>query len=99
MIYRLTLGQPNQEDFIDVLSRGGEATRLLLQPLTLDLSAMGLRQTPKTIQAAQANGHELKSAIHSSIIEAEDTVSPAPIGAVEAHSKPFDPTVSRVESG
>ncbi|WP_229171138.1 MULTISPECIES: hypothetical protein [Bradyrhizobium] len=43
MIYRLTLGQPNQEDFIDVLSRGGEATRTLLQPLILDLSAMGLR--------------------------------------------------------
>lgn len=45
MIYRLALGQPNQEDFIDVLSRGGEATRALLQPLVLDLSAMGLRST------------------------------------------------------
>ncbi|MFH0300161.1 hypothetical protein AAFX91_23605 [Bradyrhizobium sp. 31Argb] len=43
MIYRLALGQPNQEDFIDVLSRGGKATRTLLQPLILDLSAMGLR--------------------------------------------------------
>jgi hypothetical protein len=44
-LYRLALGQPNQEDFIDVLSRGGEATRALLQPLVLDLSAMGLRST------------------------------------------------------
>lgn len=44
MIYRLALGQPNQEDFIDVLSRGGAETRALLQPLVLDLSAMGLRQ-------------------------------------------------------
>lgn len=44
MIYRLALGQPNQEDFIDMLSRGGEATRRLLQPLILDLSAMGIRQ-------------------------------------------------------
>lgn len=44
MIYRLALGQPNQEDFIDVLSHGGETTRALLQPLVLDFSAMGLRQ-------------------------------------------------------
>lgn len=44
MIYRLALGQPNQEDFIDILSRGGEATREVLRPLVLDLSAMGLRQ-------------------------------------------------------
>lgn len=44
MIYRLALGQPNQEDFIELLSRGGEATRKLLLPLVLDLSAMGLRQ-------------------------------------------------------
>lgn len=44
MIYRLALGQPNQEDFLEVLSRGGAATRELLQPLVLDLSAMGLRQ-------------------------------------------------------
>lgn len=43
MIYRLALGQPNQEDFLDVLSRGGEAIRRLLKPLVLDLSAMGLR--------------------------------------------------------
>lgn len=43
MIYRLALGQPNQEDFLEVLSRGGEAIRGLLKPLVLDLSAMGLR--------------------------------------------------------
>ncbi len=41
MIYRLALGQPNQEDFIEMLSRGGEAIRSILQTLTLDLSAMG----------------------------------------------------------
>lgn len=45
MIYRLALGQPNQEDFIEVLSRGGGAARSMLRPLVLDLSAMGLRQT------------------------------------------------------
>lgn len=44
-IYRLALGQPNQEDFIDVLSRGGSETRDLLKPLVLDLSAMGLRKS------------------------------------------------------
>jgi hypothetical protein len=44
MIYRLALGQPNQEDFIEVLARGGAATHKLLRPLVLDLSAMGLRQ-------------------------------------------------------
>lgn len=44
MIYRLALGQPNQEDFIEVLSRGGESALTLLRPLVLDLSAMGLRQ-------------------------------------------------------
>jgi hypothetical protein len=44
MIYRLALGQPNQEDFIELLARGGAAIRTLLEPLILDLSAMGLRQ-------------------------------------------------------
>ena len=44
MIYRLALGQPNQEDFIEVLSRGGEAAQQALAPLVLDLSAMGLRE-------------------------------------------------------
>lgn len=56
MIYRLALGQPNQEDFIDVLSRGGEATRTLLQPLVLDLSAMGLRSMPQTMPATPTSG-------------------------------------------
>ena len=46
MIYRLALGQPNQEDFMEILARGGEATLALLSPLVLDLSAMGLRQFP-----------------------------------------------------
>ena len=55
MIYRLALGQPNQEDFIDVLSRGGEATRSILQPLVLDLSAMGLKQTSNVTYTTQAN--------------------------------------------
>lgn len=46
MIYRLALGPPNQEDFIEILARGGEATRVLLSPLVLDLSARG-RQAPE----------------------------------------------------
>ena len=52
MIYRLALGQPNQEDLIEVLSRGGEATRSILQSLVLDLSAMGLKQTSNVTYAA-----------------------------------------------
>lgn len=44
LIYRLALGQPNQEDFIDILARGGEKARDVLRPLVLDLSAMGLRE-------------------------------------------------------
>lgn len=44
MLYRLALGQPNQEDFVEVLSRAGDAARKLLPSLALDLSAMGLRQ-------------------------------------------------------
>ncbi|SPA36248.1 Helicase [Cupriavidus taiwanensis] len=43
MIYRLALGQPNQEDFIAVLSRGSVAIHEILQTLVLDLSAMGVR--------------------------------------------------------
>ncbi|MDI9847086.1 helicase-related protein [Rhodoblastus sp. 17X3] len=67
MIYRLALGQPNQEDFIDVLSRGGEEIRMLLQPLVLDLSAMGLRQpqTHATYSSAKGQGQGLE-------IDAED---------------------------
>ena len=50
MIYRLALGQPNQEDFIEVLSRGGEANHALLQPLILDLWRWdsGKRKTLRT---------------------------------------------------
>lgn len=43
MIYRLALGQPNQEDFVAVLSRGSAAIREILRSLVLDLSAMGVR--------------------------------------------------------
>lgn len=43
MIYRLALGQPNQEDFVEFLARGGDEIRQILRLLVLDLSAMGLR--------------------------------------------------------
>ena len=65
MIYRLALGQPNQEDFVDVLSRGGEATRALLQPLVLDLSAMGLRSTMPSTQEELNSADQLwEQAVH-----------------------------------
>lgn len=56
MIFRLALGQPNQEDFIEVLSRGGDVARKLLRPLVLDLSAMGLRQGPVPGEDASMSG-------------------------------------------
>lgn len=55
MIYRLALGQPNQEDFIDVLSRAGEAVRDLLQPLVLNFSVKELRQQPKIASNSMVN--------------------------------------------
>lgn len=64
------LGQPNQEDFINLLSRGGEATRMLLQPLVLDLSAMGLRT--KAIHASGMNGQSTISVVLPPIREGED---------------------------
>lgn len=39
LIYRLSLGQPNQEDLVDILTRGGPELRAILSPLALDLSA------------------------------------------------------------
>jgi hypothetical protein len=68
----------------------------LLQPLVLDLSAMGLRQTSKTISAAQANRHGPAPAVGSSTLEAGDmfvAVSvPEAIGATT-----FDAISSSVE--
>ena len=39
LIYRLALGQPNQEDLIDVLVGGGPRIREVLKSLALNLSA------------------------------------------------------------
>jgi len=94
MIYRLALGQPNQEDFIDVLSRGGEMTRALLQPLVLDLSAMGLRQTPKTIRTTQATDHAPISAVAPSILDNGDMFA-----AVGTDTRPFVPISPSAEPG
>jgi hypothetical protein len=84
MIYRLALGQPNQEDFIGVLSRGGEATRILLQPLVLDLSAMGLRT--KAIHALSMNGQRPISVVRPPIREGED----APVRPLPTEEKAVD---------
>jgi hypothetical protein len=90
MIYRLALGQPNQEDFIGVLSRGGDATRFLLQPLVLDLSAMGLRT--KRVHATVMNGHGSMSAVPASITQAEDMLArPSPTEATAADGESLAP--------
>ena len=39
LIYRLALGNPNQEDLVDFLSRHGSALTDILRPLALDLSS------------------------------------------------------------
>jgi hypothetical protein len=56
-LFRLALGQPNEEDYVDMLSRCGESTRALLLPLVLDFSAMGLRRQHITETDTLANGH------------------------------------------
>lgn len=77
MIYRLALGQPNQEDFIAVLSRGGEEARRLLQPLVLDLSAMGL--------------HELTHSVGNSALPRDAALDSGNIdGAAPPYMKPLD---------
>jgi Helicase conserved C-terminal domain len=96
MIYRLALGQPNQEDFIHVLSRGGAATRALLQPLVLDLSAMGLRQTSKTNPAVQAHGHGPAPAVGPSNLGAGNMFVAAPV-PVAIGATPFDPIFASIE--
>ncbi|CAA0103191.1 Uncharacterised protein [Starkeya nomas] len=98
MIYRLALGQPNQEDFIDVLSRGGEATRRLLQPLVLDLSAMGLRQTPMTARAAPTNGDGRPMAIAPSIMNGGDMLAATTV-AMPIDPRPADPILPGADPG
>jgi hypothetical protein len=78
------------------LSRGGAATRALLQPLVLDLSAMGLRQTSKTNPAVQTNGHGPAPAVGPSNLGAGNmsvaAAAPEAIGAT-----PFDPISASIE--
>ena len=62
------LGQPNQEDFIEVLSRGGEATRALLQPSPFICPRWecGKRRKLRTALRQMATGHCRQSALLSS---------------------------------
>lgn len=90
MIYRLALGQPHQEDFIDVLSRSGEATRALLQPLVLDFSAMGLRQHHTTAPEPSAKGHGQAAETGAPVLDDSEIAAPAsatnqPMTDGEAH--------------
>jgi Type III restriction enzyme, res subunit len=47
LIYRLALGQPNQEDLVEFLAKGGPALTEALRPLALDFSAIS-RELPTT---------------------------------------------------
>jgi hypothetical protein len=55
LIYRLALGQPNQEDLVDVLSRTSPDRLALLKPLALNLSAFS-RQLALAEEAPEASG-------------------------------------------
>ncbi|MBP2428853.1 DEAD/DEAH box helicase family protein [Bradyrhizobium elkanii] len=48
LIYRLALGQPNQEDLVEFLAKGGPALADKLRPLALDLSAFSRTQAAST---------------------------------------------------
>jgi hypothetical protein len=48
LIYRLALGQPNQEDLVDFLSKHGSALADILRPLALDLSAFARTEEPES---------------------------------------------------
>lgn len=54
LIYRLTLGQPNQEDLLQFLSSGGPKVTALLKPLALDLSALARMQERASDLAEEA---------------------------------------------
>lgn len=47
LIYRLALGQPNQEDLVDFLSKHGSELTDILRPLALDLSSFARQQAEK----------------------------------------------------
>jgi hypothetical protein len=98
MVYRLALGQPNQEDFIEVLSRGGEATRALLQPLVLDLSAMGLRQTKNIAHDVSVNGNGPVSAVGPYVLESGSKLAPPTPQGLGGVTKPFEPVHPRSAS-
>ena len=51
-IYRLALGQPNQEDFLEVLTRSDPELLAVLQGLTLDLSPYRLDPSHDAVDAA-----------------------------------------------
>jgi hypothetical protein len=46
LVYRLALGQPNQEDLVEVLAKSGPQLREILRPLALNLSAFYRRHDP-----------------------------------------------------
>jgi len=64
LIYRLTLGQPNQEDLLEFLSSGGPAVTALLKPLALDLSAFARTQDHASKEPSEnaAKARELAAA-------------------------------------
>jgi hypothetical protein len=71
---------------------------MLLQPLVLDLSAMGLRQTPKTIHAAPAIGDRPIPVVDPLILHSEDRLA-GMAKAMGSDAKPSDPILPGAEPG
>jgi hypothetical protein len=61
LIYRLALGQPNQEDLLEFLANGGPALTTLLRPLALDLSAFARASERSELQELTADRPELEA--------------------------------------
>jgi len=58
LIYRLALGQPNQEDLVEFLAKGGSALTEALRPLALDFSAFSREVAATNDRDAQSPREE-----------------------------------------
>ncbi len=78
LIYRLALGQPNQEDLVEFLAKGGPAVTAMLQPLALNLSAFArmkaspvadsLALSKNTAISGDGNAHRIIHSVHKESI-------------------------------
>jgi hypothetical protein len=70
LIYRLALGQPNQEDLVEFLTKGGPALTALLQPLALNLSAFARTMPPVSSSLTHSENHAISGDHEASTLSA-----------------------------